>query len=230
VLIHGLWRLVAGRPRPLALAMRAAAGWDNAGKSVRFAEEAVMPTRTRFTSADLKLLPDLPGVHYEIIDGELHGSRQPTLGHQDAGGVVYAALLDWSQQTGLGRPFFTPGLVFAEDQDVIPDVVWISRARLAEAQDEHGHLRLAPELVVEVLSPGRANELRDRDLKLDLYRRRGVEEYWIVDWQRNSVQVYRRDGDMLPLVATLGHADGLTSPLLPGFTCPVARVWEIATP
>jgi len=46
--------------------------------------------------------------------------------------------------------------------------------------------------VIEVVSPGAANVRRDRDVKLKLYSRRGVDEYWIVDWQRRQIEVYRR--------------------------------------
>lgn len=79
--------------------------------------------------------------------------------------------------------------------------------------------------MVEVLSPGPANEQRDRELKLSLYSRQGVQEYWIVDWQAQVVQVYRREQAALQLAATLFVGDVLTSPLLPGFTCPVDRFW-----
>jgi Uma2 family endonuclease len=180
----------------------------------------------RFTSADLKKFPDFPGVRYEIIDGELHVSRQPTLGHQDAAGEVQFALRFWNRETGAGRVFGEPGLVFADDQDVAPDVVWMTHERLAEAEDEKGHLRLAPELVVEVLSPGPANELRDRQLKLSLYARREVREYWIVDWIGHTIEVYRHDGVTLQLAGTLGDGDTLTSPLLPGFALPTAQIWS----
>jgi hypothetical protein len=63
---------------------------------------------------------------------------------------------------------------------VIPDVVWISKARLAVSLDEAGHLTSAPELIVEVLSPGTANEQRDRQAKLKLYAFRGVQDtgFW----------------------------------------------------
>jgi Uma2 family endonuclease len=129
---------------------------------VKAQQEAKVSVGFRITSADLEALPDIPGIRYEIIDGELHVSHQPTLGHQHVGGKMYRALGDWSDGTGLGTPYMAPGLVFAEDQDVIPDLVWISHARQAEAEDASGHLRLAPELVIEILSPGRANEVRDR--------------------------------------------------------------------
>jgi Uma2 family endonuclease len=60
----------------------------------------------------------------------------------------------WSNQTSLGVTLQTPGVIFADDDDVAPDVVWISRERLASTVDQTGHLHTAPELVVEVLSPG----------------------------------------------------------------------------
>ena len=81
----------------------------------------------------------------------------------------------------------------------------------------------APELVVEVLSPGRVNETRDRQAKVKLYSRRGVQEYWIVSWQERRVEVYRRDGEWLTLWRTVESSDSLESPLLPGFAPEVNR-------
>ncbi len=184
-----------------------------------------MTTAFRFTSADLECFPDIPGVRYEIIDGELYVSRVTDWHHQHAEGQLFAELNEWSQQSGAGLPILTPGLVFAPDQDVIPDLIWISWERLHLAEDEKGHFRAAPEIVVEVLSPGRANEVRDRELKLSLYARQGVREYWIVDWRLQSMEVYRRREAALQLVATLSGGDILNSPLLPGFSCPVSTLW-----
>ncbi len=84
-------------------------------------------------------------------------------------------------------------LVFTDADNVIPDVVWVSRERLAVLLDEAGHLTGAPELVVEVLSPDNENDRRDRELKLKLYSERGVQEYWIIDWQKQQVEAYRRE-------------------------------------
>jgi len=184
-----------------------------------------MSISARFTSADLAWLPAMDGIRYEIIDGDLFVSKQPNWDHQYASDRVVRPLHDWNDLTGLGFAASTPGLVFADDDDVIPDVVWISRARLAEVRDAGGHLTAAPELVVEVLSPGRENARRDREIKLALYARRGVREYRIVDWQLEAVDVYRRVADDLALVATLTGADVLTTPLLPGFECPIAVLW-----
>jgi Uma2 family endonuclease len=183
----------------------------------------------RWTSADLEVLPD-DGKRYEIIDGELYVSRQPGYHHQYACTQLSGALVAWSNQTQVGVTLHAPGVIFADDDDVAPDVVWISRERLAVALDHAGHIHTAPELVVEVLSPGNANERRDRDVKLKLYSRRGVNEYWIVDWQQRKVEVYRRQDLALHLAATLYATDTLTSPLLPGFACPVVTLFNNLQP
>ena len=115
--------------------------------------------------------------------------------------------------------------MFGDVDAVITDAIWVSRERWALIARETGHLHGAPELVVEVLSPGATNERRDREAKLKLYTRRGVDEYWIVDWEQRLVEVYRRDGEDLPLATTLHQDDRLRSPLLPGFDLPVSGLF-----
>ena len=175
-------------------------------------------------------MPQIEGVRYEIVDGELYVSNAPHWYHQDAVDELSLELRAWNKMNGAGATRTGPGLVFAEDQDVIPDLVWISNERLAHGLDGAGHLTVAPELVVEVLSLGSSNERRDREVKLSLYARQGVDEYWIVDWRARQVEVYRRDEGDLRLVATLTGEDTLTSPMLPGFSCSVASLWPPATP
>jgi Uma2 family endonuclease len=182
------------------------------------------PYRTRWTTSDIALLPD-NGTRYEIIDGDLYVSSQPHWHHQRTCGNLYAELHAWSLTSGLGQASLTPGVIFSDADNVVPDVVWISNERLTVLMDEAGHLTGAPELAVEVLSPGVENERRDREAKLKLYESRGVREYWIVDWRVQQIEVYRRDQARLHLVATLFTENVLTSPLLPGFACPVARLF-----
>ena len=183
-----------------------------------------METARKFTSADLALLPD-DGKRYEIIEGDLYVSKLPSAEHQFICGQLFRYFQDWNDRSGAGVAFVAPGLVFADDDVVGPDVVWVSHERLAGALDQAGHLTKAPELVVEVLSPGKRNEYRDRVAKLDLYTRRGVLEYWIVDWMRRQVEVYRREGDALKRAATLRADDALESPALPGFSCEVSKLF-----
>jgi Uma2 family endonuclease len=181
-------------------------------------------TTLRWTSHDLELLPD-NGKRYEIVDGELYVSKQPDWHHQYICLRLGAILDAWSRETKAGMANSAPGLIFADDEDVAPDVVWISRERLATALKSDGHLHSAPELAVEVLSPGATNTRRDREMKLKLYSRRGVLEYWIVNWQERYIEIYRREQAALKLQSTLYETDVLQSPLLPSFSCPVSEIF-----
>ncbi len=182
-------------------------------------------TSMRWTTADLDLLPD-NGNRYEIIDGVLQVTRAPHWRHQEVCSNLIAELRNWSRRSGRGRVAGAPGVIFSDTDHVIPDVAWISQERLDAGLDPSGHLILAPELVIEVLSAGWENIRRDRDLKLRLYSARGVQEYWVVDWRSQQIEIYRRDQAALTLVMTLHATDDLTTPLLPGFTCAVDQLFE----
>jgi len=181
-----------------------------------------MGTSSKFTSADLLLMPD-DGKRYEVIDGELHVAKQPSYHHQYACGRLLRFLDEWNDRA-LGIAITAPGLIFAEDDDVAPDLVWVSRQRARHVFGEDGKLHSAPDLVIEVLSPGPTNEQRDRQAKLKLYSRRGVQEYWIIDWQKQQAEIYRRSGGELALIKTIYREETLDSPLLPGFSCKIAAL------
>jgi len=82
----------------------------------------------------------------------------------------------------------------------------------------------APDLVVEVLSPGRVRA--DRTFKLKLYARYGVQEYWIIDPDGPSAEIYRRRKEGVDLAAKLSAGDSLSSPLFPGFSLVLQRLVE----
>ncbi len=179
-----------------------------------------------WTTADLDAMPDDGGwLRHEIIAGELFVTRAPHIRHQRAAGKIQVHLENWSEETGLGGSVQTPGVIFTPTDAVIPDVVWASKDRLAKGIDDAGHFTVAPELVVEILSAGEQNEQRDKSVKLKLYSRYGVQEYWIVNWQLQTLEIYRRTDAQLQLVATLLAGDTLTSPLLPGFRVEIDRIF-----
>jgi Uma2 family endonuclease len=183
------------------------------------------PQRKRWTNAEVAALPYDEWHRYELIDGELFVSTAARYEHQMTQHRISFDLTSWSDVRQLGQVIPTPGVIFSDASGVIPDLVWVSRERLVGMLDDAGHLQGAPELVIEVLSPGRANERRDREIKLSLYSRYGVEEYWILNWRARTVTIYRRAGTELVLLGRLGTADVLTSPLLPGFSVSVARIF-----
>jgi Uma2 family endonuclease len=177
-----------------------------------------MQTAPRFTVADVEALPDrLDDTRYEVIGGELHLAHQPHWEHHRVSLELGAALRDWSRRTGRGVANVAPGVIFAVDEGV---------ARLERGLGDDGKPHAAPESVVGLLAPGATNERRDRETKRKLYARWGVEESWIVAWRTRALEVYRRAGGRLALVATLAEADTVTSPLLPGFALPLADLWR----
>ncbi len=187
------------------------------------------PKKLRWTSADLELFPD-DDKRYEIIDGELFVTRAPHWQHQKTCGNLYYALQTWSKSTGLGYVAMGVGVILSDSDDVIPDVIWVSKERYDRLVDSAGHLLGAPELVIEVLSAGKENERRDRQLKLKLYSNHGVMEYWIADWRTQQIEVYRPKDGILQWQETLTASDTLTSPLLPNFSCPLREIFAEVLP
>ncbi len=102
-----------------------------------------MTTSLRWTSADLELMPD-NGKRYEILEGELHTSRQPDWHDQFVCLQIGAALQAWSSQTGAGIANIASGIISDEDDDVAPDVVWVRKERLPALLAPDGKLHAAP--------------------------------------------------------------------------------------
>ncbi|WP_339373773.1 Uma2 family endonuclease [Anabaena sp. 4-3] len=171
-----------------------------------------------WTSDDLEVLPKHEGTRYEIINGELFLTCTPHRRHQQVCGKIWRQLDNWSELSNLGETILSPGVLFSPVDNIIPDIVWVSRERLAKIEDEAGHLTGAPELVVEVLSPEKQHELQDKQAKLQLYSVQAVGEYWIVDYINQQVTVYRREQTELVLFGTFSGDDEITSPLLPRFS------------
>lgn len=179
-----------------------------------------------WTIQDLDRLPQSDSTSYELIDGEVFVTRSPHRLHQKICGKLFRYLDIWSEESALGEAILAPGVIFSEFDSVIPDVVWLSNQRLANIEDDAGHLLGAPELAIEVLSPGTNNESRDKETKLKLYSLYGVSEYWICDRFKQQVLIHRRQNSRLTLAATILTDELITSPLLPGFSCLVKDIYK----
>jgi Uma2 family endonuclease len=177
------------------------------------------------TIEDLDAMPD-DGYRYEIIEGELFVSRAPNLKHQRVSGNLFASLSTYLSVNHIGEILATPGLILSKYDGVIPDLVFISyeqRDEIASGDRITG----APELVIEIVSPGTENEKRDRIAKRQLYGKYGVKEYWVVDPYQRTIEVYVLKGQTLILDATFSDADELVSSLLPGFTCKLEGIFRV---
>jgi Uma2 family endonuclease len=174
------------------------------------------------TIADLDSMPE-DGNRYELIEGELFVSRAPSLIHQRIVFKFMLALGNYLEQNPIGKIWPGPGVIFSDFSGVIPDIIYISNQRLDKIASGD-RVTGAPDLIIEILSPGAENERRDRQAKRQLYGKYGVKEYWIVDSQKANLQIYR--SAKLRLTATLTKKDELTSPLLPGFNCRVRDIFQ----
>ena len=177
------------------------------------------------TIADLDAMPD-DEHRYEIIEGELFVSRSPSLTHQSVSGNLFMSIKTFLLENPIGGIWATPGVILSESSGVIPDLVYIShqrRAGIASGDRVTG----APDLVIEILSPGSENERRDRVAKKQLYGKHGVKEYWIVDFENRSIEVYQVRGHSMRLRARLSELDEVTSPVLPGYRCEVKTSFAI---
>jgi Uma2 family endonuclease len=178
-------------------------------------------TEAKLTVAALECVPD-DGNRYELIQGELYMSKAPELIHQRAVGEIHHALRNYLASNPIGEVLFAPGVIFSDYDAVIPDLVYVGNERrneIASGARVYG----APDLAIEVLSPGAQNAERDRTLKLWLYGKHGVREYWIADtWQR-TVETYRLVNHTLKPFRSFMASESLETPLLPGFAHTVAH-------
>jgi Uma2 family endonuclease len=107
---------------------------------------------------------------------------------------------------------------------VEPDLLYVSNERAADLLGGE-HVTGAPDLVIEIASPG--TRQRDETIKRRLYERAGVREYWTVDPDIDAVRVYRRDGEHFsrPIELSRERSDVLTTPLLDGLHLPLDRIF-----
>jgi Uma2 family endonuclease len=188
-------------------------------------------TSTRLTYADLVAMPE-DGKRHELIDGEHYVTPSPTLRHQLVLGHLHLDLGAYVEANGLGQAFFAPLDVILSDYDVVePDLLFVSTERLARIGGPYIHA--APDLVVEVLSPG--TRRIDATKKLRLYENFGVAEYWMIDPEAEWVDVYRAGSSQPPELPRLHRlarlirerGDGpLTSPLFPGLALQLDRLFR----
>src|SRR5438067_13440808 len=150
---------------------------------------------------------------HEIWHGQLIMPPSPSPFHQSVSQRLEEPLRRWVDRHRLGFVFHAPlDVVLAPDLTLQPDVLFITKARRAIIKR---YIDGAPDLVMEVVSPDRPR--RDYKDKKDHYEAHGVREYWIVDPQRERIEVWTLLDDFYQLAGAYSGRQIVASVLLPDF-------------
>ena len=161
---------------------------------------ALPAEKERYTFADVLTWPD--NERAELIDGEPVMMAPPTTAHQLISFEIGRQLgnyLEGKKCRAIPAPFAVR--LFEKDGDSPEDVDTMVEPDISivcdsSKLDKHG-CKGAPDMVVEILSP--STQRHDRLVKLGLYQRAGVREYWIVSPEEQTVQGFlNKDASLLP--------------------------------
>ena len=162
---------------------------------------ALPAEKERYTFADALAWDD--GERAELIDGEIYlMAPAPSRPHQKVSGEIFRQLanyLEGKKCEAYSAPFDVR--LFEKDGDTPEDVDTVVEPDITIVCDpsklDNRGCKGAPDMVVEILSP--STQRHDRLVKLGLYQRAGVREYWIVSPEEQTVQVFlNKDGSLLP--------------------------------
>lgn len=174
----------------------------------------------KLTYDDYVNLPD-DGKRYEIIDGELYVNPSPNMKHQLVLGNLFVSLTTFVAARKLGLVFVAPFDVVMSDINVVqPDILFISKERMDVLTK--ANVQGVPDIAIEVLSPG--TRRKDQTKKRQAYERHGVQEYWIVDPEDDSLRILRLSGRKFDYIIVGGN---IRSPLLPGFSLPLKKLFAM---
>ena len=160
----------------------------------------------------------------ELIDGRIVMMDATGSEHGEIEGNFYEAIKNFARPHNLGRvQVGEVGIYISRNPDRVraADVLFISLERYAQQKNKRAYLEVAPELIVEILSPDdRATEVNK---KLRDYFSIGVQLVWVVDHEEKTVLAYHS----LTAVRAFAINDTLTAEdVLPGFAVPLSQLFE----
>jgi Uma2 family endonuclease len=177
------------------------------------------PGQGRWTYNHYAALPD-DGKRYEIVNGVLLMTPAPNISHQEVVGEFFSYLRAHTRSNDLGRVFVAPvDVELAPNVVVQPDIAVVLKANFDKVTESR--IVGAPDLVVEVASPGTANH--DRREKYDAYARAGVLEYWIATPEARTVEVFVLDVNTYYALGIFQGKATLPSKVLPGIAVQVEQ-------
>ena len=159
----------------------------------------------------------------ELVRGEVVETMRPGGLHGVIAAAVSALLHVWARQTKAGHVGVEAGFILARAPDTVrgPDVAFVRRDRIPPGGVPEGFWPLAPDLAVEIVSPGdTTNEIL---AKVGDYLAAGTPLIWVIYPRRQEVVVHMPD----QVSRTYGAGDDLSFPeVLPGFSCLVADLFS----
>jgi Uma2 family endonuclease len=139
----------------------------------------------RYNYEDYLHFPE-DGKRYQIVGGKLFRMPAPVPYHQKVSRNIEFILHSFVKEHDLGEVFDAPCDILFSDVDIVqPDLFFISKEREYIIGDKN--IQGAPDLIIEIVSPG--SDYLDRKLKVELYEKYGVKEYWLVDTDRKEAEV-----------------------------------------
>jgi Uma2 family endonuclease len=186
---------------------------------------AVSPTAKKvWTEEELQALPEDGFVH-EVVDGELVMSPKNNFEHECICGRLFAALHNYNRQYRLGvLRGSSAGYWMANRNCRAPDISFIPRQRLLELNFSPKARQFfpgAPDLAIEILSPG--NTRAEMDARLRDFFASGTQIAWLIYPETESAEVCRSLIRRV-LIGPGGELDG--EDLLPGFRYPIAQLFK----
>ena len=178
--------------------------------------------KTVFAAHELICMPT-DGRRLELVKGKLYEMPPAGAGHGSVAMRVGIVLGAYVLRNRLGEVFAAEtGFVLRRDPDTVraPDAAFVAAERIPPEGPPDAYFDLAPDLAVEVVSPGdRAGEIRD---KVQDWLRSGTRLVWVIYPSRRSVTVYRSADE----VQVLSEDDTLEGgEVVPGFECRVSDLF-----
>ena len=164
----------------------------------------------RFTYSDYAAMDD--DKRYELIDGKLIMSPAPSSPHQDVILELSGLLNNFIKKNKIGKVKIAPyDVILDEINTVQPDIFVIKKEYLSK--NKKNAFYGVPDLVIEIISPN--SVIRDRYMKKELYEKHGVQEYWLIDTDKKSVEVFNNTGTKFDLFSVTVEKGKIESRIFP---------------
>lgn len=158
----------------------------------------------------------------EFINGEKIVQSPSRLSHTRAVGNLLTLLTIHCRRTGAGLVLSEKCLISLSRNDYEPDICFWRAAKATSFTNDQMRFP-APDLVVEVLSP--STEVRDRGVKFEDYAAHGIAEYWIVDPDAGTVEVFELREGRYELALKIGDGP-VKSRVLEGLVLPARAIFD----